>query len=245
MQYNETEDDLPLHPRGNRDEGHVREIEDHSPDREVTLNTGVVLGIFFALALLCAVFFGFGYSIGHKSAPQAMAAAPEPDVTTTTVDPGTSTISKPSATVPKPVPGYVPSTNAKAAATTPKPSATAVSVEPATAGGVTSTKPATVPHPVAEAHAAKVATPVPTPATAPVSAPATTGTIYVQVAAVSHQEDADVLTNALRRRGYAVHPRSDAGDQLIHVQVGPFSTRKEADAMRQRLAGDGYNGFIK
>ncbi len=33
-------------------------------DREISLGTTTILGIFFALALLCAVFFGFGYSHG-------------------------------------------------------------------------------------------------------------------------------------------------------------------------------------
>ncbi len=240
MQYNETEDDLPLHPRGARDEAYVREIEDtHGPEREVTLNTGVVLGIFFALALLCAVFFGFGYSIGHKSAPQ-VAAAPEPEVTTA-VDPGTSTDAKPSPVTPQPVPGYVPTANAKPAASTAKPSAAAVVIETRPASDEAPIKAPVPAHAAAETHPEKPAAPAQAPSAAPVSA----GTIYLQGAAVSHQEDAEVLTNALRRKGYAVHPRSDAGDQLIHVQVGPFSTRKEADAMRQRLAGDGYNGFIK
>src|ERR1700712_3901722 len=51
------------------------EIEDDQPNhlsrgaqaREMTLSTGMILGIFFGLALLCAVFFGFGYSMGSKS----------------------------------------------------------------------------------------------------------------------------------------------------------------------------------
>src|SRR5579859_3703512 len=51
------------------------EIDDDQPShlsrgaqaREMTLSTGMILGIFFGLALLCAVFFGFGYSMGSKS----------------------------------------------------------------------------------------------------------------------------------------------------------------------------------
>ena len=35
-------------------------------DKEITLGTTMVLAIFFGLAVLCAVFFGFGYSIGSK-----------------------------------------------------------------------------------------------------------------------------------------------------------------------------------
>jgi cell division septation protein DedD len=66
----------------------------------------------------------------------------------------------------------------------------------------------------------------------------------VQVAAVSHQEDANVLVAALRRHGYAVNARREAGDGLIHVQIGPFYNRNEANAMSQRLLGDGYNANV-
>ncbi len=67
----------------------------------------------------------------------------------------------------------------------------------------------------------------------------------VQVAAVSHQEDANLLLGALRARGYAVSARTNTGDHFIHVQVGPFRDKKEADAMRQRLLADGYNAIVK
>jgi len=67
----------------------------------------------------------------------------------------------------------------------------------------------------------------------------------VQIAAVAHPEDADVLTSALRRRGYAVVQRRVAGDNLIHVQVGPFVNRSDANAMAQRLLGDGYNAAVQ
>lgn len=67
----------------------------------------------------------------------------------------------------------------------------------------------------------------------------------VQIAAVSHQEDADLLLSALRSRGYTVMSRTYSSDPLIHIQVGPFNTRKDADAMRNRLLGDGYNAIVK
>jgi DedD protein len=34
---------------------------------EITLGTGKLLGIFFGIAFLCAVFFSFGYMVGHGS----------------------------------------------------------------------------------------------------------------------------------------------------------------------------------
>ena len=67
----------------------------------------------------------------------------------------------------------------------------------------------------------------------------------MQVAAVSHQEDADVLLSALKKQGYAVVARQEPQDNLIHIQIGPFSNRNDANAMRQKLLADGYNAIVK
>ena len=56
---------------------------------------------------------------------------------------------------------------------------------------------------------------------------------------------ADTLITALEQRGYDVVIRQEPQDKLLHVQVGPFATRKEADSMRQRLLSDGYNAIVK
>ena len=56
------------------------------------------------------------------------------------------------------------------------------------------------------------------PAMTPAMAPA--ATIMVQIAAISQQQDADVLMSALRRRGYAVVSHREALDGLIHVRSG-------------------------
>jgi len=74
---------------------------------------------------------------------------------------------------------------------------------------------------------------------------ASAGSYMVQVAAVSKQEDADILVNALRKKQYPVFVANLPSDPLFHVQVGPFSDPKEAEAMRSRLAGDGYNAIVK
>ena len=39
-----------------------------SQDTEVTLGTGKMLVLFFGLVVVCAVFFGLGFSIGRNSA---------------------------------------------------------------------------------------------------------------------------------------------------------------------------------
>jgi len=71
------------------------------------------------------------------------------------------------------------------------------------------------------------------------------GSFTVQVAAVRHQEDAEALLGALRKKEYPVFLASAASDSLFHVQVGPFMNQKEAEAMRARLSGDGYNAIVK
>ena len=79
--------------------------------------------------------------------------------------------------------------------------------------------------------------------------PAALGTsgsqMFVQIAAVSRREDADLLLAALRKRGYDGAIRPQTQDKLLHIQVGPFPTKKDAEAMRQRLIVDGYNPILK
>jgi len=72
-----------------------------------------------------------------------------------------------------------------------------------------------------------------------------TGTSYfVQVAAVSKQEDAEALVDALKKKQYAAFATM-LSDKLYHIQVGPFSDIKEAEATRAKLVGDGYNPILK
>ena len=69
---------------------------------------------------------------------------------------------------------------------------------------------------------------------------------FVQVAAVSKQEDADALVDALKKKQYPAFVASQsATDKLFHVQVGPFSDIKDAEGMRTRLTGDGYSPILK
>ena len=57
------------------DDGTQHRSAYNSPSRELTLSTPAILGIFFGLALLCAVFFGFGYNMGSKSHQAPIVAA--------------------------------------------------------------------------------------------------------------------------------------------------------------------------
>lgn len=72
------------------------------------------------------------------------------------------------------------------------------------------------------------------------------GGYIVQVAAVSKQQDAEVLVSALRKKQYPVFVvNNQAGSKLFHVQIGPFAQLKDAEEMRSRLTADGYNAILK
>ena len=94
-----------------------------------------------------------------------------------------------------------------------------------------------------------VSTPVPPPATGavapdPLTVPVTNG-YYVQVAAVSKQEDADALVDALKKKQYPAFSANITSDKLLHVELGPYGDLKEAEGMRAKLISDGYNPILK
>ncbi len=214
-------------------------------ERELTLSTGAILGIFFGLVLLCGICFGAGYNMGRKSAPAPLALN---DPNTESAPADTSSLSKPAAGSPldngtsvvQPVPSAVAAPPApKAAPIVRKPP------PPAPAEDTTATEAGPPPTARVAAEPEKPAVrPVPPSALLP-GASTGASSIMVQVAAVSHKEDADLLVGALRSRGYVVSARPGAADGFIHVQVGPFSDKKAAEAMKQRLLSDGYNAILK
>ena len=217
-------------------------------ERELTLSTGAILAIFLGLVLLCAVFFGFGYNLGRKSTAVSNAPLPAATNNAEPEDTGSSSFDsfKPSPNSPS-APS---STTAVSTTTSPAPTPAVVTSAPANA----ETRPATVP--VHTAPAPAPARPVPPAANAPVPvhasqppSPATTpgGAFVVQIAAISgtHKDDADLLVIALHSKGYQVSERTEAQDKLIHIQVGPFATKADAEAMRERLIVDGYNAIVK
>lgn len=208
----------------------------HGSDREITLGTTMILLIFFALAVYGAVLFGFGYSLGSKhngNAPVALAATPTASTGFNTFKPA------PGSPVGAPAPGKIAATANDFVA----PVAVAAKPEPPPAKA---TVDAGLPDEAAPKPKAQSAPPAPSgPAVAPTPMPvAGIGNVVVQVAAVSHQEDADLIASTLKRRGYVVNIRNEA-DKLIHVQVGPFATRKDAEVMKAKLLSDGFNAYIK
>ena len=189
-------------------------------DTEITLGTGKLLVLFFSLVGVCALFFALGYTLGRKSEPALSAASPATPKTTTAEPKPASSSAAPPMTFYK----NVEQKDANPELTPATETKTDTTSQPANA---TTTQPAANSTPDAS-------TTLPSPG------------YFVQVAAVSKQEDADALVDALKKKQYPAFVAStSAADKLFHVQVGPYSDVKEAEAMRTRLVGDGYSPILK
>ena len=197
-----------------------------SEDTEITLGTGKLLFLFFGLVGVCALFFALGYSLGRKSEPSLAANVPATPQVSSNSSKASGAPSNPA----QPMTFYkaVEQKDANAQLTPP-------------ADAKTDTN---------------AAADNPTTTSAPVSTPAASSNdsaailppsgYFVQVAAVSKQEDAEALVDALKKKDYPafVAPQVTT-DKLFRVQLGPFGDVKEAEAMRTRLIGDGYSPILK
>jgi cell division septation protein DedD len=201
-----------------------------SQDTEITLGTGKLLVLFFGLVAVCALFFALGYSLGRKSEPsimEASAAVPQTAPNTNKANGGTT--AAPPMTFYKAVeqkdanPELTPATDAK--------------TENNTAPATTTANPAQTP------VAGTSTTPTTPDATTTTTLP--TAGYFVQVAAVSKQEDADALVDALKKKDYPAFATQSTMDKLFRVQLGPFSDIKDAESMRTRLIADGYSPILK
>ena len=193
-------------------------------DTEITLGTGRMLAIFFAFVLVCAFFFAIGFSLGRKTTMAGaggLLIAPS-GTPATVVRPSPAKNEAPQLSFYK----AVGEKNADTALTPQDSKAPAPTPTPAAPAAETTAKPA-----------ADAATSTPS-----ISTP---GSYYVQVAAVTRQEDADALVEALKKKQYPAFTASNSADKYYRVQVGPYADFKEADATRARLISDGYTPIVK
>jgi cell division septation protein DedD len=235
-------------------------------DTEITLGVGKLLGLFFLLAAICGVFFSIGYSLG-KSSGREQAMNDQAAVSASTDSaPATSSsgLNKPSAAVAMKSDTQPPASDDGNATTQPNnmtfykavqqsgteaqpdssqsraPSTSAAPAKAVPVAAATDTLPATTTPGAATVRAASNVMSHTLPVTGP-------GTMVVQIAAVSREDDAVALAGALRKKNYNVFVVNNpvTNDKLYHVQVGPFATLAEAEAMKAKLVGEGYNPIIK
>jgi DedD protein len=195
-----------------------------------------LVGLFLGVVLLCGVFFTLGYVMGrtqyggpvHADAPERT-ATPKPAAEAKPAD--TATAASPTASE---WDFYSKQKNDQ--------------LEPA----------AKDPTPVADADsptAAPPAAPAPPPAPQSELQPVKSTTraskppkpqFVVQVAAMSHQNDALAMTELLQRKHFSAFVvRPSAGEKLYRVQVGPYAEERAADAAKTALDRAGFKAIIK
>ena len=229
-------------------------------DADLTLGIGSLLSIFFGVVLICGIFFGFGYSMGRRNArPAILPAATQPAQAAATAPPlpenelsgaplkpaaPDDTSASPSNSADStPEKTSAPAKQAPPDNSAAKPSKTTRVVEPAATDPSLSAVPYAHRPPLPTKPHAGISAPL---AQAPGDSPIIpVHPIMVQIAAVSRQEDAEVLAGALRKRGFNPTVRPGTSDKFFHVQVGPFTDKPQADAMKQQLLADGYNAIVK
>ena len=190
-------------------------------DREITLSTGWMLALFFGLVLICGVFFAIGFSLGKKTAAVGSNNLPATSSATPSAPYRPSAAKNTQPVSPAGDLSFYKSVEQKNADT----GLTSPDSQPPSAT------------PSAEALKTDAGAAPPVPAS---------GSYYVQVAAVSRQEDAEALVAALKKKQYpAFAANNSPADKFYHVQVGPYADLKEAEALRARLISDGYNPILK
>jgi cell division septation protein DedD len=231
--------------RGVFDDREVQQAETR-PETELTLGSTTLLLIFFGLVLLCGLCFGLGYATGHRGTQETLGALPPANAGHATAgadsgqpkpsaDAQTSATTQPDGSTDHQEPAD-PSTTDSSEQSSAAPTAEGSSI------GSPPVKPAFGSPPI-PAQAGLPAASAAGPALGAPAEPA--GSLMVQIAAVSRQEDANVLMSALRKRGYAVAAQREPLDGLIHVRIGPFKTRDEAETWRLKLLNDGYNAVVQ
>ncbi len=223
------------------------ETEEAQPEREITLGTAMLVVIGCGVVLLCGLCFWIGLAAGRRSATTPGTAAAQSVEGLAVQEPAAGSLAKPQAA------GMVPERSPQPAV--PEAAQPFGGAQSASDHAPTSYAPAEGGSAATAALAqVRPALPLEGSTASPTSeigrvavqpALQQTAGVMVQVAALSKVEDARVLVNALRQRGYSAAARREPVDGLIHVRVGPFANRTEAQAMSQRLEGDGYNAEVQ
>ena len=210
------------------------------------LSTRHLILVFLAGVAVCGVFFSLGFLVGYNERSARMPPITERVSTPATIPP---TVNPPLETTPG-----VPSGAASSTTSVPPP-LPPVQASPQ-ASPPSEQKPVTPPE-----TAPPVTAPPPPPAPAETepgpgaaaTPPAEAGEVgvgfTVQIAASRTKQDAEALVKILEGRGYPVFLVSPeyahANDNLYRVQVGPFTSKDDAEKVRAKLTQEGFKPFIR
>jgi DedD protein len=209
------------------------------------LSTRHLILVFLAGVAVCGVFFSLGFLVGYNERSARMPPVTERVSTPATIPPA---VNPPLESVP-----VGPSSAATSAATVPPLAPPQVSAPPSPPGerktlAAARTAPPVTAPPPSPAKAEREPE-LGTPATPPAGAGEVGVGFTVQIAASRTKKDAEALVTILEERGYPVFlvtpEYAHANDNLYRVQVGPFSSKEDAEKVRAKLTQEGFKPFIR
>ena len=214
------------------------------------LSTRRLLLVFLAGVAVCGVFFSLGFLVGYNERLTRMSSVAERVSAPATIPPA---VNAPLETSPVGSSGAAPATTSAAPPASLEVGATASppsEQKPATAPGAA--PPTTAPSETAASPAPAKGEMEPEPG-APATPPAGAGEVgvgyTVQIAASRTKQDAEALVKILEGRGYPVFlvtpEYAHAGDNLYRVQVGPFTSKADAEKVRAKLTQEGFKPFVR
>ena len=195
------------------------------------LSVRQMIVFFMAGVAVCAVFFALGFVVGFNNQRPAGASTE------------TESVSGAGSTIPPTV--NPPLEKDQAAEKGPAAEKSGNSAEPETEH-----VDAPVPPPAPAASPSRTSGGLKaSPITGTQANPRVESSISLQVVASSSRKDAENLVTTLKARGYpaflATPQDAHASDNLFRVEVGPFSSRQEADKARKHLNDDGFKPFLR
>ena len=209
---------------------------------ELVLGNKQLLSLFFIVVGFFAAFFSVGYMVGFGHGEKAGDEA------------GIAKVEEPA---PKPEEPRLPATLMQEPPEPPPARPAAEDAKPSPAVHT----PAPEPEPVQKAEAPKAkqtvpekpsptasappAQPAPKPTATPAAAPPSSGSYYLQVAALRAVSDANQLAGRLKSKGYPATVNAGKGDGWQRVVVGPFQSSEAASSFKAKLTKDGFDTMLR
>ncbi len=209
-----------------------------------------VIGLFMLMLVFSGVFFALGYVMGRNQYDGQVRAAGNPRATP---DPVISPKSEPAPKRSKTSPSSPVSTPDASSNENSQPSsdwgfynAGKVAPDDRLNSAPPATQPSGTPSPTSAlatsktpSHTSNVSTKSVTSAQAPV------GTYTLQVAALRKEADAHAVAASLLKKKFPAFVVSPTSDKYFHVQVGPYSDSKSAEAAKKGLESAGFKAIVK
>jgi DedD protein len=194
-----------------------------------------LVGLFLGVVLLCAVFFSLGYVMGRSqySALVHAAYSPVPDASPASLRERVKQPETPAAPPAGEWDFYSNKNNNH--------------LDPATKGIPADDSASSGPDdsPATVSPAEKPVTHEPPPIARSGPAKMLTGSIVLQVAAVTRQSDAIFMADTLQKKKFHSFVVAPSTDRFYRVQVGPYRDERAADNARAALDHAGFKAIIK